>query len=86
MELSTPLSTKHFCNYTHGEIYGIDHSPSRFRQNWIQPRTAIKNFYISGQDIITAGVAGALQSGVLCSSVITKKNILKDIQNYSPSL
>ena len=30
-ELSTPLTTKHFINYDKGEIYGLDHSPKRFR-------------------------------------------------------
>lgn len=75
-ELSTPLTTKHFVNYSKGEIYGLDHSPSRFRQDFLKPRTPIKNFYLSGQDIVTAGVGGALFSGVLTSAVITGKNVL----------
>lgn len=78
-ELSSPLSTKHFVNYEQGEIYGIDHTPERFRQKFLRPRTPIKNFYLTGQDIVTAGVAGALFAGVLTSSVITKKNIIKKV-------
>ncbi len=78
-ELSTPLTTKHFVNYQTGEIYGLDHSPSRFRQPFLKPRTPIKNFYLTGQDIVTAGVAGALFSGVLSSIAITGKNILGKI-------
>ena len=38
-ELSTPLSTTFFTRYEKGEIYGLDHSPSRFRQKFLQPRT-----------------------------------------------
>ena len=30
IELSTPLSTQHFCNYERGEIYGLEHNPGRF--------------------------------------------------------
>ena len=78
-ELSTPLTTQHFVNYEKGEIYGIDHTPKRFRQRFLQPRTPIKNFYLTGQDIVSAGVAAALFSGVLTASVITKKNVLKKI-------
>lgn len=78
-ELSTPLTTKHFVNYHKGEVYGLDHSPSRFRQPFLKPKTPIKNFYLTGQDIVTAGVGGALFSGVISSIAITGKNILKKI-------
>ena len=78
-ELSTPLTTHHFVNYEKGEIYGLDHGPSRFRQSFLKPRTPIKNFYLTGQDIVTAGVGGAMFSGVLTSMAITGKNILKKV-------
>ena len=78
-ELSTPLTTKHFVNYNNGEVYGLDHSPSRFRQPFLKPRTKIKNFYLTGQDIVTAGVGGALFSGVLTAMAITGKNVLKKL-------
>ena len=78
-ELSTPLSTQHFVNYDKGEIYGLDHTPKRYHQRFLQPRTPIKNFYLTGQDIVTAGVAAALFSGVLTISAMTGKNIMKKI-------
>jgi len=78
-ELSTPLTTKHFINYTKGEIYGLDHSPKRFRQKFLQPRTPIKNFFLTGQDVVTAGVAAALFSGVITTSAMTRKNIMKKV-------
>lgn len=78
-ELSTPLTTQHFVNYGKGEIYGLDHSPERFRQRFLQPRTPIKNFYLTGQDIVTAGVGGALFSGVLTATAMTGTNILNKV-------
>ena len=78
-ELSTPLTTQHFVNYEKGEIYGLDHSPSRFRQSFLKPKTPIKNFFLTGQDIATAGVGGALFSGVLTSMAITGRNVLKKL-------
>tara|TARA_R110002126_G_scaffold264475_3_gene407563 strand:- start:8312 stop:9901 length:1590 start_codon:yes stop_codon:yes gene_type:complete len=78
-ELSTPLTTQHFINYDKGEIYGLDHSPKRFRQRFLQPRTPVKNLFLTGQDIVTAGVAAALFSGVITTSAITGKNIIKKV-------
>lgn len=78
-ELSTPLSTKHFCEYEHGEIYGINHDPDRFRQRWLRPQSPIKNLYLTGQDVASNGIGGALFSGVLTASVLLRRNVIKDI-------
>ncbi len=78
-ELSSPLSTKHFVNYQKGEIYGLDHTPDRFEHKELRPSTAIKNLYLTGQDIVTAGIGGALMSGLLTASAILSKNVVKDI-------
>ncbi len=78
-ELSTPLTTQHFVNYEKGEIYGLDATPSRFRQDFLKPRTPIKNFYLTGQDIVTCGVAAALFSGVLTATAMTGKNVMKKV-------
>jgi all-trans-retinol 13,14-reductase len=81
-ELSTPLTTQHFVNYKKGEIYGIEHTPDRFRQKFLKPSTPINHFYLTGQDIVTAGVSAALFSGLLTASAITGKNMMKKI--YKP--
>ena len=70
-ELSTPLSTDYFCRYTHGEIYGLNHDPSRFKQDWLRPKTDIPGLYLTGQDIMTCGVAGGLISGLLTTLAIS---------------
>lgn len=77
-ELSTPLSTKHFCNYEHGEIYGLEHPPKRFRMTELRPKTPIKNLYLTGQDIVTVGIGGAMMSGVITAAHITGKFKLVD--------
>ncbi len=78
-ELSTPLTTKNFVNYEKGEIYGLEHSPARFENKSLRPHTGIKNFYLTGQDISTAGVVGAMAAGLLTASAVLKKNLLKKI-------
>ena len=82
-ELSTPLSTKNFVNYKKGELYGIDHDPNRFNQSFLKPRTEIKNLFLTGQDIVTAGVGGALFAGLITASAVTGKNLLKKIRSIS---
>lgn len=64
-ELSTSLSTDWFCRYEHGEIYGIDHDPQRFEQDWLKPKTAISGLYLTGQDVVSCGVVGAMVGGLL---------------------
>ncbi len=76
-ELSTPVTTRHFMNYEKGELYGLDHDPSRYGQRFLQPRTPIKNLYLTGQDVVTAGIGGALFAGYLTASAITGKNYVK---------
>ena len=78
-ELSSPLSTKHFCNYQQGEIYGLSHTPDRFKQRFIRTQTPIKGLYLTGQDVATAGVGGALYGGFLTATTILKKNMIKVI-------
>lgn len=79
MEISTSLSTKYFCYYDKGEIYGLNHTPDRFRQKWLKPVTPIKNYYLTGQDIATCGIMGALIGGILTSGVILKRNVMSDL-------
>ncbi len=74
-ELSTPLSTRHFANYAHGEIYGLAAVPARFRVRTFGARTPIPNLYLTGQDACSAGVTGALFGGVLAASAILGRNL-----------
>lgn len=78
-ELSTPLSTRAMMNYEKGELYGLEHTPSRFRQRWLRPQTPIKGLFLTGQDITTVGLTGALFAGLLTCSAIFKKNLYKEI-------
>ena len=76
-EVSTPLSTRHFANYERGEIYGLAHSPERFAARWLRPRTPIRGLWLTGQDVATCGVAGAMAAGYLTASAMLRRNLLK---------
>lgn len=73
-ELSTPVTTRHFMNYGHGEIYGIASTPDRFQMRKLGARTPIRGLYLTGQDAASLGVVGALYGGVIGASAATGKN------------
>ena len=69
-EVSTPLSMQWFCGYGRGELYGLDHDPARMNQDWLRPRTRIPGLWLTGQDIMSCGVAGAMMGGVASATTI----------------
>ncbi|MGB8330500.1 MAG: NAD(P)/FAD-dependent oxidoreductase [Polyangiales bacterium] len=85
-ELSTPLTTRNFAAHPGGEIYGLQHTPMRFEQRWLRPRTPIKGLYLTGADACSAGVVGALMGGMLCSSAVLKGNVLGRVLKHQSQL
>lgn len=69
-EISTPLSTQYFNAYERGELYGLNHDPQRFAQSWLTPRTKIPGLWLTGQDIVSCGVVGAMMGGVVTAQAI----------------
>jgi all-trans-retinol 13,14-reductase len=69
-EVSTPLSTNWFGGYQEGELYGLAHTPERMQQEWLRPETSIPGLWLTGQDILTCGVTGAMMAGVLTTTSI----------------
>jgi all-trans-retinol 13,14-reductase len=78
-ELSTPVTTRHFMNYGHGEIYGIAATPERFEMRRLGARTPIRGLYLTGQDVASLGVVGALFGGVISASAALGKNLLSTV-------
>lgn len=72
-ELSTPLSTRRFANAARGEIYGLAHVPARFAERELKPRTRVPGLFLTGSDICTCGLGGALAGAYLTASAIAGK-------------
>lgn len=66
-ELSTPLSTEHFTRAASGAIYGLEPTPARFQNRFLRPRTPVPGLLLSGSDVGTVGVIGAMLGGVLAA-------------------
>jgi all-trans-retinol 13,14-reductase len=82
-ELSTPVTTRHFMNYEKGEIYGVGSTPARFSMRALGARTPIRNLYLTGQDVASLGVVGALFGGVICASAVLRKNLVSKVTMIS---
>jgi len=78
-ELSTPLTTRHFMNYQRGEAYGLAATPERFRARSLTPHTSVRNLYLTGQDVASLGVTGAMMGGVLTASAVLGRNLMSKI-------
>ncbi len=67
-ELSTPLTVENFTGHASGMIYGQACDPNRlFRDQW-KIKTSLKNLYLTGSDVGTPGVNGALMGGVMSAA------------------
>ncbi len=69
-EVSTPVSTNWFGGYQRGELYGLAHTPRRMQPTWLRPKTSIQGLWLTGQDILTCGVTGAMMAGMLTTTSI----------------
>jgi all-trans-retinol 13,14-reductase len=69
-EVSTPLSMQWFCGWERGELYGLDHDPQRMRQRWLRPKTRVPGLWLTGQDIMSCGVSGAMMGGLASATAV----------------
>jgi all-trans-retinol 13,14-reductase len=76
-ELSTPLSTRHFATHPRGELYGLDHDPARYRVP-LRAQTPIAGLYLTGADLVSAGVAGGLVAGVITAGAILGMRVVRE--------
>jgi all-trans-retinol 13,14-reductase len=78
-ELSTPVTTRHFMNASHGEIYGFAATPERYLCRDLGARTPIRGLYLTGQDAAGLGIVGALFGGVISASAALGRNLVSTV-------
>jgi all-trans-retinol 13,14-reductase len=45
----------------------------------LRPKTPVKNLYLTGQDVVSVGIGGALIAGALTAQVVSGKNLMSKI-------
>ena len=69
-ELSTPLATAAITGHYQGRFYGLDGTPERVLSDALRAKTPIKGLYLSGQDVVSQGIQGALWGGILSAASV----------------
>ncbi|XP_078572012.1 all-trans-retinol 13,14-reductase-like isoform X2 [Branchiostoma floridae x Branchiostoma japonicum] len=92
IEVGTPITNNYYIGCDRGEIYGLDHDVERFSAELalkLRPETPIPGLYMTGQDLVTGGYAGALAGGMMTAGSVLNRNIslwldlfLLDVRNY----
>jgi len=92
-ELGTALSAKYYLGSPNGESYGLNHACPRYFDyeinQLLKPKTPMNGLWFTGQDVLTAGFASALQSGIWTAESIlgyhkftiiaSGRNLIKDL-------
>jgi phytoene dehydrogenase-like protein len=69
-ELATPLTTVTFTRHSEGAFYGLDVTPARVMCDALRAKTPIPGLYLSGQDVASPGIPGALWGGLLSAASV----------------
>ena len=69
-ELGTPLATASFTGHEKGAFYGLETTPRRILSDALSARTPVPGLFLTGQDVMTPGIAGALAGGLLGAAAI----------------
>ena len=69
-ELGTPLATASFTGHEKGGFYGVETTPRRMLSDALNARTPVPGLFLTGQDVMTPGIAGALSGGMFGAAAI----------------
>ena len=69
-ELATPLSMEHFTQRHRGQMYGLAGTLDRQALAWLKPKTPLKGLYLSGSDVCSVGIVGAIMGGFAAAAAV----------------
>ncbi|KAM8947882.1 all-trans-retinol 13,14-reductase-like [Pelodytes ibericus] len=82
MEAATPLSNEYYLRAPEGSMYGAEQNCSRYQCeiiNRTRAQTAVPGLYLTGQDVFSSGLAGAVHGGLICACAVLNRILYLDI-------
>eukprot|EP00656_Telonema_subtile_P037929 TRINITY_DN4238_c0_g1_i2.p1 TRINITY_DN4238_c0_g1~~TRINITY_DN4238_c0_g1_i2.p1 ORF type:complete len:623 (-),score=163.51 TRINITY_DN4238_c0_g1_i2:110-1978(-) len=88
-EVATPLTNRYYL--MRHDSYGLEHTAERYsgQLDSVRPLTNIPGLWVTGQDVATVGIVGALNSGILTAHgllgyglwdlLFAKRNLIEDL-------
>lgn len=76
-ELGTPLATVAFTDHEKAGFYGVETTPRRMLSDALSARTPVPGLYLSGQDVMSPGIAGAFAGGLFGAAAIDLRVLQK---------
>ncbi|XP_053550425.1 all-trans-retinol 13,14-reductase [Bombina bombina] len=76
MEAATPLSNEYYLRSPKGSMYGAEQNCNRYQSEIIirmRAQSVVPGLYLTGQDVFSSGVAGALHGGLLCACAVLNR-------------
>jgi all-trans-retinol 13,14-reductase len=67
-EVATPATVEHFTSWPRGAFYGIPAIPQRYRSPWTQIETPIPGLLLTGTDVASHGILGAMMGGAFTAA------------------
>lgn len=82
MEAATPVSNEYYLRAPLGSMYGAEQNCSRYQCDIIsrtRAQTSIPGLYLTGQDVFSSGVAGAVHGGLICACAVLNRILYIDL-------
>ncbi|MBI3581352.1 MAG: NAD(P)/FAD-dependent oxidoreductase [Nitrospinae bacterium] len=67
-DVSTPLTMEYFQRNPRGGFYGVPCVPARLGAPFCRVETPVRNLFLSGSDVMSPGIVGAMMGGVAAMS------------------